>query len=517
MPKRSVEDFGSVRESQILEASDRKRFSEVFQVTDSNFLLEEILFARVISTENITLLSGLIEIDDITLETDDYVLVNGQDNVEENGLYQAQSTGWNRVLTGFVMKSGMPCIIREGSVYANTFWVEELEFATYNAGLTDVHWVQTSPPVDIPAVIEEDTHSINMTVTETDGDYYVSGDVVVHSTDAITMDIDEAGVHADLVVVESSTIEHEITESGLLSHLKLRLPTGNTVVIHNDDFEGIYAEVITAETNTVTFEETDEEGLKADVKHQNTVTADITDDSEGIKVEVNYAQSLSVQIDTVNETDPIVQKGLRARVRKHDSNTFVWNDDHANGINGTVQVKDSASVTMTNDHPDGIEAEISTLWKDKINKWWKIVPLSSKSGSGTSYSWLMPQDLGDYAIPEGVYGVYVRLTITQNDFMPSQPANNASPASLTITTPIEGAVTVAVSDQYQPAPSSSARLIVNEIKGFCLCDFRGEAAADRQVEITVALPNGTGGKSAVGTMYIWEVDLTEEQGSWESY
>lgn len=517
MPKRSIEDFGSIRQTQILEASDRRSFSEVFQVTDSTFLVEEILFARVIITTNLTTIGGLITHDGVSLNAGDYALVNEQDNPEENGFYMVQSGLWTRVLEGFIMKSGIPVIVREGTTYANTLWIEELEFPVFNAGLTETHWVQVAPPADPITIEESDTYSIDMNVAFSSGVYYIEANLRKQSTDSIDLTVDADGLRADLQKADSNTIEHQITTSGLVSHVKIRTPSGNTVQIYNDDFGGLYAEVIHNETNTISFSSTDATGLKADLKYEDSVTTTLTDSVDGLRVDVNYTQSPSVEIDEVDEVVPVPQKGLRARVRKHDTNTFVWNDDHVNGINGEVQVTSSDSITMTNDDPDGVKAEISTLWQNKINKWWKVQTLPAQSGSATSYAWLMPQDLGDLAIPEGVYAVYVRVAITQNNSMPMQPANNASSTSLVVTTPSGGATTVAQGDNFIPAVGSQDRLIVNELKGFRIADFRGDAPQDRQIDITVNLPNGTGTKSAVGTLYIWEIDLTENEGSYEAY
>ena len=81
---------------------------------------------RVATSANITL-SGLQTIDDVSLSSNDRVLVKNQTNAEENGIYIASSGSWTRALDADnspngEVTSGMFTFVEEGTVSGGSGW-----------------------------------------------------------------------------------------------------------------------------------------------------------------------------------------------------------------------------------------------------------------------------------------------------------------------------------------------------------------------------------------------------------
>lgn len=81
---------------------------------------------RAVATTNLVL-SGLQTVDGVDLVADDRVLLAGQDDAVENGIYVVDTSDWSRSLDcdgpGDVVK-GTIVLINEGTTYGGTFWRE---------------------------------------------------------------------------------------------------------------------------------------------------------------------------------------------------------------------------------------------------------------------------------------------------------------------------------------------------------------------------------------------------------
>lgn len=79
--------------------------------------------ARVVAVSNITL-SGLQTIDSVVLITHDRVLLTGQTNAANNGMYLASTGGWSRARDLSISDDfkGVYIYVEEGTVYRNTTW-----------------------------------------------------------------------------------------------------------------------------------------------------------------------------------------------------------------------------------------------------------------------------------------------------------------------------------------------------------------------------------------------------------
>ena len=88
--------------------------------TSTTSIITENCTARIIITENITL-SGVGKYDSIVLDILDTVILNGQTDATENGLYIVQSGSWTRHDQSIY--GGLIVSVREGANYADSVWL----------------------------------------------------------------------------------------------------------------------------------------------------------------------------------------------------------------------------------------------------------------------------------------------------------------------------------------------------------------------------------------------------------
>lgn len=105
-----------------------------------------IYICRVVSTANILLDGSITAVDSVTLAEGDTVLVSGQTNEIENGIYFAFSTGWVRYTD---IKPAMLITISEGTVNADTVWM--LTSNNFVIGTDDIIFEKVLPVVTLPA------------------------------------------------------------------------------------------------------------------------------------------------------------------------------------------------------------------------------------------------------------------------------------------------------------------------------------------------------------------------------
>jgi hypothetical protein len=126
---------------------------------------------KVIATSNVTR-SGLLTINDYTLNTDDRVLLNGQTNPEENGLYNAKSGAWVRASDGDTWSKYISAyvFVEVGTQYADTGWL-----CTVDAG-----GVLDTSPITF--------------VQFTGAAQIVAGDGIVKDGNELSVDVDDATI-----------------------------------------------------------------------------------------------------------------------------------------------------------------------------------------------------------------------------------------------------------------------------------------------------------------------------------
>lgn len=136
--------------------------------TDTTIVIEQTK-ARIITDQNITL-SGLQELDGVLLGIRDIVVVNGQTDRTENGIYLADDAGWTR--HSQEVYGGLMIAVTEGDKYADTLWevsspedtvefgVTEIIFSEFrNVSLRNELRKEFNSPTEIADLIEDDVDS----------------------------------------------------------------------------------------------------------------------------------------------------------------------------------------------------------------------------------------------------------------------------------------------------------------------------------------------------------------------
>lgn len=99
---------------------------------------------RAISLDNITTLSGLLTVDGVSLVAGNRVLLVGQTNAEDNGIYVVSATEWTRSIdadSDAKVTAGMFTFVEEGTLYADSSWVLTTN-DTIALGTTELTFVQ---------------------------------------------------------------------------------------------------------------------------------------------------------------------------------------------------------------------------------------------------------------------------------------------------------------------------------------------------------------------------------------
>lgn len=106
---------------------------------------------RVVSTSNITL-SGTQTIDGVALAVGDRVLVAGQTNAAQNGIYNCRATAWERsddAKKPNDIQLGLTVRILEGTSYAGSTWaMTSPTTGTVSVGVTELAFDAVSGPVE---------------------------------------------------------------------------------------------------------------------------------------------------------------------------------------------------------------------------------------------------------------------------------------------------------------------------------------------------------------------------------
>ena len=199
----------TVRSKHILEDLTVQNSTEVIASTssESEFLGRGYSIVRVVSTSNISSLSGLLTIDGITLISDDLILVNGQTDLSENGIYRASSGAWE-LQDSIPLESGYIVSVREGTINANTIWVESLEFAIYMPNETDVEFEKQGSTFEFDI---DDTNSISLDFTSN----ILTATLRKQNSNSVNLSIDTSGLKADVNRQNTNTANLTIDSSGL--------------------------------------------------------------------------------------------------------------------------------------------------------------------------------------------------------------------------------------------------------------------------------------------------------------
>lgn len=267
----------TVRSKHILEDRETQNVNSIViqeQQEPAEFNGKGYSIVRVVTTSNLTSLSGLLTIDGITLNSDDLLLVNFQTDLSKNGIYRASSSAWE-LQDSIPLESGYIVTVREGTLYANSIWVESLEFSTYMPGETDIQFENQGSTFEFDV---DDTNSITLDFTSN----VLTATLRKQNSNSVDLSIDASGLKADARRQNTTTANLTIDSSGLRVDVKYQ--------------ESNYTQVVTS----------DFLGAMINLKHFDSDTVRIIQSSSGISCEVieDSIDSIHIKDDAIT-TDKI--------------------------------------------------------------------------------------------------------------------------------------------------------------------------------------------------------------------
>lgn len=180
--------------------------------------VREYIVAMVVTTTNITL-NDEQTIDGVSITEGMTVLVNAQTDKTQNGLYIClNDDDWQR-MNNIDLISGYLVVVRQGT-YADTLWVESLEFERFESGTTELEWVPIGLDSSIPILVE-DTNTVDLTLTLDT----LTADVLHQDSTSVELSDDSSGLKAEVKIQQSDSIEVINSDfDGLIWNLKIDEP-----------------------------------------------------------------------------------------------------------------------------------------------------------------------------------------------------------------------------------------------------------------------------------------------------
>jgi uncharacterized cupin superfamily protein len=160
--------------------------------------------ARLVSTSN-RALSGLAAVDGVTPVANDRILLAGQTNPVENGLWSAASGTWTRTLDAdqnVEVTAGATVRITEGATYAGTGWTLQGP-DPITVGVSSQTWVQTAA---LAYGLAADTFTCPATVLVRDVVYLSAADTVDKADANVVAQMPAIGVVLAKPTATSATV-----------------------------------------------------------------------------------------------------------------------------------------------------------------------------------------------------------------------------------------------------------------------------------------------------------------------
>ena len=223
---------------------------------------------RVVSTSNITLAgSAASTVDGVSLTLEDRILVTGQTDTTENGIYRVTTVGsgsngtWVRsrdANQSYEVLAGMTCIVNEGSTYADTFWKLTTD-GEVTLGTTTLIFEQHSSidrsSVDALADVTLTSTATNDLLTYNGSQWVnsssidLSGDITV-SGDLDIDDADSVFVHGDTGFVNKRYVLYGTTTDDSVTEIFVGGTTNSRVGVSTDTTIFYTVDVVARRTDT---------------------------------------------------------------------------------------------------------------------------------------------------------------------------------------------------------------------------------------------------------------------------
>ena len=157
-------------------------------------------------------------------------------------------------------------------------------------GITNLFFTNALAQAAVGGILT-DTYSIDFTYASD----LITADVIVQTTDTVTLSIDASGVKADAKIQSTNSVTLGSDATGIKADVNIQ--TTNSVTLGIDAF-GLKADINTADTDTVALS-IGVGGLSASVSTQNTDSVSLSSNSSGLKASVNV-DNASLKIDATN-------------------------------------------------------------------------------------------------------------------------------------------------------------------------------------------------------------------------
>ncbi len=225
MPLKNVSiEPATLRLSQLLEDVRNVGVTQV-DTSSASTEVREVAIVRACTTANITL-TNTQTVDGVALAVNDSVLVNNQTLEKNNGLFSVRTGAWERLYIP-IMVSGLPVVVRQGTVNADTFFVEQREFSNYVGDVTDLKFLQVGAVTADFITSVGDTGTIDLTVSSSQ----LSGIVIDGSISTVKL---ADGAVTSVKLADNSVTTLKIVDSAVTSE-KIANDAVTTVKILNNN------------------------------------------------------------------------------------------------------------------------------------------------------------------------------------------------------------------------------------------------------------------------------------------
>jgi len=465
--KNSNIEPATLRLNQILEDVRVTTNTQIVNANAQSTDVREVAIVRVCTTANITL-SGLQTIDGISLAVGDSVLVNNQTSEANNGLYGVRSTAWVR-LTNPVIIAGLPVIVREGTTNAETFWIQQREFTSYNADVTNLKWIN----IGSFSLSVTDTNTVNLTLSGTN----LSADVRYQDSNAIDFSDDAGGLRADVkyatptvggvlsTVSGGVRFDHRLT-TGRGINLFNNLPATGDLQVVNNIASGVGVKIL---------ENTPSAGVL-------TANHDING-TEGITVTDNSPSTGNLNL-------KVTDGGITTAKLADNAVTNAKLADDSVGANELLLVNSDGYLSYYSGAGTPVEQGIDFV-DTKLRNNYKTETISG-SGTGTTRTFRIPSNTSEY-LPQGMYHLDIYGEITANTGSPFFTVKSHVTAPvLSVAVSGGGATNIDKGATHADPPSGEHTFLNNSLQGSLIIDLTTGTKTLRYFEITFDLNVNTG-------------------------
>jgi len=480
MPLKNVSiEPATLRLSQLLEDVRNVGVTQV-DTSSASTEVREVAIVRACTTANITL-TNTQTVDGVALAVNDSVLVNNQTLEKNNGLFSVRTGAWERLYIP-IMVSGLPVVVRQGTVNADTFFVEQREFSNYVGDVTDLKFLQVGAVTADFITSVGDTGTIDLTVSSSQ----LSGIVIDGSISTVKL-ADGAVTAVKLgtnSVISVKILDANVTTSKLADSAvtSVKLADNSVTTLKIVDSAVTEAKIANDAVTTVK------------ILNNNVTTGKIADSAvTAVKLasdSVTTVKILDANVTTAKLADLAVttaklEDGAVTTV-KLENDAVTWSK-LASGSVGSKQlliVNSDGYLDFYSGAGTPTQLGINVNFS-KFTHHYKNETLTSGGVQAyTTHTLRFPSSGTDY-YPIGIYHIDAYAVITALNFF-NQTMNNTVAPTMTIkVSGIGGGTEIDNGLSHEDLASGTQKMINNSLQGSKIIDLTTTTKADRYFEIII--------------------------------